>query len=280
MHKAVSIILNLEITPEVLKRFGTCEENLRDLRELEPKTWVDLAVLQVVGEEDLVGGRLREAFDFHRAVSGQAAAHLNLLAENTYRTPWWASKLLSKNRFLARGAAEALVRHLVTTRPANRTSFENHLFNTGELWQNLEDFSKADPPVLLWHDHGKYEWLFKLLAPRFLLAPDHVLDAERIHSRWQWACTLKRAMKIQTLNASMRLMHYMENNQAFPSTEDLLPHLQAERLQHKVALEVLELDNEVPLGWRLCLGESKHINAEPLRRDEIMIVVVVVVVVL
>ena len=168
----------------------------------------------------------------------------------------------------------------MTTKPANRTSFENHLFNTGELWQNLEDFSKADPPVRLWHDHGKYEWLFKFLAPRFLLAPDHVLDAERIHSRWQWACTLKHAMKIQTLNASMRLMHYMENNQAFPSTEDLLPHLQAERLQHKVALEVLEMDNEVPLGWRLCLGESKHINAEPLRRDRIMIVVVVVVVVL
>ena len=50
MHKAVSIILNLEITPEVLKRFGTCEENLRDLRELEPKTWVDLVVLHVLGK--------------------------------------------------------------------------------------------------------------------------------------------------------------------------------------------------------------------------------------
>ena len=63
-----------------------------------------------------------------------------------------------------------LLKHLATTRPGNRTHFEQHLFSQEDLWQNLEDFSKADPPVLLWHDHGKYQSLFKLVAPRFLLA--------------------------------------------------------------------------------------------------------------
>ena len=48
---------------------------------------VHLAVLQVVGEEDLVAERLQVALDFHRSVSDQAAAHLNLLHDSTFRTP-------------------------------------------------------------------------------------------------------------------------------------------------------------------------------------------------
>jgi hypothetical protein len=249
MQKAVAEILDLAITPQTLKRFGFSVEALEDM-EARPKTWVELAVLQVVGEQDLVADRLQQALDFHRSVSDQSAAHLNLLCDNNFRTPWLAAKLLSKDKALAQSAAASLVRHLVTTRPANRTSFENHLFSQEHLWQNLVDFSKAEPPVLLWKGHGKYRSLFKFLAPRFLLAPDHVLDAERIHARWQWACTTKRAQKIQTLNATLRLMHYMEHNQFFPSNEDLLPHLHAEREQHKVDLEAVGADGEVALGWR------------------------------
>ena len=66
--------------------------------------------------------------------------------------------------------------------------------------------------MLLWQDSCSYEALFRLLAHRFLLAPDHVLDAERIHARWQWLCKIKRALKLQTMNASLRLMHYMEQH--------------------------------------------------------------------
>ena len=52
-----------------------------------PNTWVHLVVLQVVGEEDLVAERLHVALDFHRSVSDQAVAHLNLLHDNTFRKP-------------------------------------------------------------------------------------------------------------------------------------------------------------------------------------------------
>ena len=76
------------------------EEALAAL-EVRPKTWVDLAVLQVVGEQDLVPDRLPEAIEFHRTVLDQAAAHLNLLSDNHYRTPWLAAKLLSKDKSLA-----------------------------------------------------------------------------------------------------------------------------------------------------------------------------------
>jgi hypothetical protein len=163
-----------------------------------------------------------------------------------------AAKLLSKNAVIAKEAARTLVKNLDTTSPPNRTSFENHLMTTQDLWDNLVEFANATLPVLLWQGHGNYEVLFKFIAPRFLLNPDHVLDAERIHSRWQWACILKRALKIQTLNASLRIMHYIENNQTFPTHQDLLPHLQAELLEHKLALDAQEAEHEIALGWRFC----------------------------
>ena len=99
MQRAVSLILSLEITPLVLERFHMKEE---DLAAIRPKTWVDLAILQATGEQDLVTERLPESLEFHRLVSDQAAAHLNLLADNTFRTPWLAAKLLSKDKNIAR----------------------------------------------------------------------------------------------------------------------------------------------------------------------------------
>ena len=54
MQRAVSEILNLDITEKVLKRFALNEETLGEMEE-RPKSWVALAVLQVIGEERLVG---------------------------------------------------------------------------------------------------------------------------------------------------------------------------------------------------------------------------------
>ena len=62
LQRAVSEILNLDITEKVLKRFALNEETLGEMEE-RPKTWVALAVLQVLGEERLVGEKLQEALD-------------------------------------------------------------------------------------------------------------------------------------------------------------------------------------------------------------------------
>ena len=64
---------------------------------------------------------------------------------------------------------------------------------------------------------------------------------------WQWLCKTKRSLKLQTMNASLCLMNYMEHHQRLPSIEELLPNLHAERLQHKFSLEALGED--VPDGW-------------------------------
>ena len=93
-----------------------------------------------------------------------------------------------------------------------------------------------------------------------------MLDAERIHARWQWLCNLKRAMQVQTLNATLRIMHHLENNQTFPDIEDLLGHLEDERLQHKLAMEVAD-DDDVALGWKSEFLYRERFNLSAFDRD-------------
>ena len=248
LSKATGIILNLEVTNESLQRFGSTWGEFDGLNP-KPKTWVEFAVMKVVGDQDLVEIHLREALDFHRTVTDSAASHLALVGDNTFRTPWLAAKLLSTDKSLARAAAQDLARHLASTRPGNRTLFEAHVFGCETLWRDLVAFSETNPPVLLWHGKGKFQNLFRFLAPRFLLAPDHVLDCERVHARWQWLCLLKRALKVHSLNACLRLTHYLEHN-PFPSNEDLQPHLQAEAHEHRVNLQAMMAEGEIATGWR------------------------------
>ena len=194
--------------------------------------------------------RLQSAFDFRRRITDSAGSHLALLEENTFRTTWMAAKLLSKDPRVARAAAEDLARHLASMKTGNMSPFEKHVFESAELWGNLVEFSTVEPPMLLWHGQARFEALFRFLAPRFLLAPDHVLDAERIHARWQWICNMKRSIKLMNLNAVLKLTHFLENNQTFPDTEELIPHLQAEAQEHKVNLQALEMMMRSPLAGR------------------------------
>ena len=191
VEKACGIILDLAVTPKVLQTYGYKQEDLEVL-DAQPKTWVEVVVLHVVGEQDLVATYLHEALDFHRATTTRAAGHLALVGDNTFRTPWTAAKLLSTDPGMARAAARALAHHLATARPGNRTLFEAHIFESENLYQDLVAFGAAEPPVLLWKGHGQFQSLYRFLAVRFLLAPDHVLDAERIHARWQWLCQQKK----------------------------------------------------------------------------------------
>ena len=81
---------------------------------------------------------LPEALEFHKLVTDRAAAHLNLLSDSTYRTTWLAAKLLSRSPETAQHAAKSLAGHLASTRPGNRSLFEEHL----PLWGNLVAFSE------------------------------------------------------------------------------------------------------------------------------------------
>ena len=161
--RCTRIIADLDITETILTTFNTTQDELHAM-DPRPTTWVSLAVHDIVGEEGH-GDHIAEALEFHRQISGHAAAHLNLTSDNTFRTPWMAAKLLSKDKDLARDAAKALLAHIASTRPENRTSFEVYLLEEDTLWKDIEEFSNAEPPVLLWQNNLKYEALFKFLAP-------------------------------------------------------------------------------------------------------------------
>ena len=103
MAKATANIFCLEITPRVLWRLYVTAEEVAAMVP-PPKTWVELAILQALGDADLVPPRIGEALDFHRKVTDKAAGHLALVADNTFRTPWTATKLLSTDRIIARTA--------------------------------------------------------------------------------------------------------------------------------------------------------------------------------
>ena len=63
MQKAVHLILSLEITTQVLERFKLSETDLEGM-DARPKTLVDLAVLQVVGDPERVAEHLPEALRY------------------------------------------------------------------------------------------------------------------------------------------------------------------------------------------------------------------------
>ena len=250
MAEASSTILSLDIDEGVLGRLGLAQGDL-ERKGWRPKTWVELVVLLICGSADAARDRLKEALDFHRLVADKAASHLSLTQDNIYGTPWLAARLLSSSALEAQASAKDLARHIAKTPPANRTLFEAHLFETSELWTELEAFGNATPPVPLWKGRRRFENLFRFFAPRFLVAPDHVLDCERQHARWKWMCGAKRGLKLPGLTAFLKCTSYLEKHDGeFPPDESLEEHLEASRAQLRWDYnEACQAEDLAP-GWR------------------------------
>ena len=172
--------------------------------------------------------RLQVALDFHRSVSDQAVAHLNLLHDTAFRTPWLAAKLLSTDKALAKSSTADLVRHLVTTRPGNMTYFEHHMFTHGEVWENLKDFSNfsnAEPPVILFGSKGCMRassnlWLLASVWPLAMswMQRGSMLDGSG-------PVLLNRAMKIMALSANIAPPALLREQPDLPLTRGLLATL-------------------------------------------------------
>ena len=60
-----------------------------------------------------------------------------------------------------------------------------------------------------------------------------------------------------SLNAILKLSHFLENNQTFPQFQELLPHLQAEAQEQRVNLQALEMIlRSLPAGREICFTET------------------------
>ena len=257
-------ILGMEISEHVLKRFNITQEEM-DAQGWEPKTWVDLVILQTVEDRDLAAAAASQAFEFHRNVSARASSHLALVAANIMRTSWLAAEMLSQDSLKAQSAANKLIRYISSTSPAMRTPFETYIFDTTTLWNNIVDFANANPPVRLWHGRGHFAETFKFLASRFLTAPDHVLDCERTHGRWQWQCATKKALKLMTMNATLKVTRYLEgHDREFPEANILDEYLVAETKELRWGTNAIDEDgDEIAKGWRFEFLFRKRFNLSP-----------------
>ena len=253
-ERASQLIGDLKPTEEVLERLcgGECPWQGR-------RNWVEVAVLECVGDEQLLNAHLPAAMKFHRYISDRASSHLRLVLGNIAQTPWLASSLLSSDASVAQAAAQALLRHLASS--PDRSPFETVLFDDPALYQSLVDFAYARPAVLLWHGRGHFQDLFRFLAARFLAGPDHVLDCERIHARWQWITQFKRGLKLHSLNALLKMYCYLEqHNEEFPPHEHLAEHLEvANRAMRDMRAEA----EWVAEGWRVEAGFRERLNLNP-----------------
>ena len=59
----------------------------------------------------------------------------------------------------------------------------------------------------------------------------------------------QRNLKLMSLNACLRLTHYLENSQTCPHSADLLPHLLTEAQSHRMDLQALEDDESEVAFW-------------------------------
>jgi hypothetical protein len=229
---------------------------------------VELATLVMTDDHQACQRMLPAALDFHRLIADKASAHLSLVASNVFRSQWLAAACLDRSAPRAQAAAQNLVQRILRTPADARSPFEKHLFLEYELWSALVDFSEARPPVCLWKGRRHFEALFRLLAVQFLCSPDHILDCERIHARWQWLCTIKRGVKLPALNATLRLTQYLErNSEDFPPHEALADHIAAARAQLRWEEALVEANEDIGRGWRQEMLWASRFNLRPEDMD-------------
>ena len=187
----------------------------------------------------------------HSSMVARSVAHLALLEDNIFRTTWLAGELLAQDAEAAQASANMLQRHLLRTAPARLSSFDQALVRNETYMENLQAFATATPAVCLWQNHGAYKPLFRFLALRFLLAPDQVLDCEGVHARWQWLCASKRNLRLKSLNAILRLNHFLgSNGNEFPPPHVLADHLRTEMAVLRAAHLKLQREDQVAPKWR------------------------------
>jgi hypothetical protein len=143
------------------------------------------------------------------------------------RSAWLGARILSILASDARTGALLFLDHLTKLTPQARTLFDESVLDDETLMEQLTQFSEADPPVLVWRNNGRYQYLFRFLAMRFLSCPDSVLDVEGVHAQWKWISIRQRATKFKMLNAVLKIKHFVNHFGGLPDYDDIRGHMQA-----------------------------------------------------
>ena len=265
--RAKSLIQDVSLDDETMDRLGCSDAMLARKGWARPSTWVELAALLEYEDEALARAALPSVYALHGILVARGTAHLALVVENVKRTSWMAGALLHVDPVRAQTHAARLLLHLDSIAPDKRTPFESHIADSEELMSEIEAFANREVAVCLWQGGGAYRRLFKFLAMRFLLAPDQVLDCERVHARWNWLCDGMKGVRLPHLNAKLRLTQYLESNGSeFPSYEVLHPKLTQEADGVRVARAEAHANEEIAPGLR---EQSVHMERFNLRSVDI-----------
>ena len=111
--------------------------------------------------------------------------------------------------------------HLIRLRPDQQTPFETVLLSNDDLMIQISRIADSANPQCIWRKGGWTKELFQFLGPRFIGAPDSVLDCEGVHAAWKFIHLQRRAMKFKLLNALMRLKSYIAFYGSLPPFESL-----------------------------------------------------------
>ena len=226
--KASDIITNLRIEDDLFEAIDESKSELiaNGVPVDTTFSWVELAVnlIRDISDEE-ADQRMPAAVRFHQVVSLKMASHLSLTISNIDGTTWLAARLLSRDAGKAKAGAKELHDKLVRIRPGRATPFEQSILSNAGLMEELDAFATNPNPCLLWHMGGRFKGLFRFLAPRFLSAPDSVLDAEGVHARWQWICLTRRGIKFHSLNAVLKLHDFTNRYGRFPQYTELRPYM-------------------------------------------------------
>ncbi len=136
-------------------------------------------------------------------------------------------RLLSKDPYIAKEAANLLLDRLVTLRPGQATPFEAAMLADDRLMRDISTIANDPSPACIWRKRGRTAHLFRFLASRFIGAPDSVGACESIHAQWKWLEINRHNIKFKLLNALLRLRTYVTSYGSFPPFEDLRCHIDA-----------------------------------------------------
>ena len=224
----MDIIQDMSLDDGVLERLGTSRAYIH-AKGWAPATWMHLATYLAYGDADLAVAAMPEVLKRHAVLVARGTSHLALWIQNITRSSYLASSMLSPNAVTAQAAAIEFERHVLTIAPGRRNSFERAFVENERLMANLADFAHAAVPICVWQGKGAYKRLFVFLALRFLLNREHVLDCERGHARWQWLNSGKRNLRLNSMNAHLRMLQYLETYQnEFPPRIELAEYIDAE----------------------------------------------------
>ena len=247
VDRCMNTITSLAVDDHFLKAFGLNGADIVTM-DMVGRTWVEVLIYNAVADDTLRAQCQVDMLEYHRRISTRMSTHLQLTMANIARFAWMLGGVLDSDPTKAQQCARLAHQDLLTKTATSPVAVA--FASDSDLMAELARFGSCDPPVQVWKGGGAFRNLVYYLIPRFLANPDHVLDCEGVHARWQWLEAGKRNVKLKSLNSVLKLGSWITACGDLPPIDELLPHLQAVRASLRGQYAQVLREGEVASGLR------------------------------